>query len=111
MAQDDEKYYTYRVVWSDEDGEFVGLCAEFPSLSWLDEKQTGALEGIQRVVKDVLGDMRKKGESAPEPMSRHPYSGQIRVRLSPQLHRRLAVEAAEKSMSLNRLINTKLSVG
>ena len=28
--------YTYRVIWSDEDSEFVGLCAELPSLSWLD---------------------------------------------------------------------------
>ncbi len=28
--------YTYRITWSEEDGEFVGLCAEFPSLSWLD---------------------------------------------------------------------------
>jgi predicted RNase H-like HicB family nuclease len=27
--------YTYRVTWSAEDGEYVGLCAEFPSLSWL----------------------------------------------------------------------------
>lgn len=27
------KHYTYRVTWSQEDGEHVGLCAEFPSLS------------------------------------------------------------------------------
>jgi predicted RNase H-like HicB family nuclease len=24
--------YTYRVTWAEEDGEYVGLCAEFPSL-------------------------------------------------------------------------------
>ena len=28
--------YTYRVTWSEEDQEHVGLCAEFPSLSWLE---------------------------------------------------------------------------
>ena len=27
--------YTYRITWSAEDGENVGLCAEFPSLNWL----------------------------------------------------------------------------
>ena len=27
--------YTYRVTWSEEDNEHVGLCVEFPSLSWL----------------------------------------------------------------------------
>jgi hypothetical protein len=25
--------YTYRVTWSEDDNEYVGLCAEFPSLS------------------------------------------------------------------------------
>ncbi len=29
MTQD---HFTYRVTWSPEDGEHVGLCAEFPSL-------------------------------------------------------------------------------
>ena len=29
------KHDTYRVTWSPEDNEHLGLCAEFPSLSWL----------------------------------------------------------------------------
>jgi hypothetical protein len=24
-------HYTYRVTWSEDDQEYVGLCAEFPS--------------------------------------------------------------------------------
>jgi hypothetical protein len=28
-----DKLYTYRVSWSEEDEEFVGLCAEFPGMS------------------------------------------------------------------------------
>ena len=24
--------YTYRVTWSEDDDEYVGLCAEFPSI-------------------------------------------------------------------------------
>jgi hypothetical protein len=27
------KHYTYRVIWSPEDDEHLGLCAEFLSLS------------------------------------------------------------------------------
>jgi predicted RNase H-like HicB family nuclease len=27
--------YAYRVIWSEDDQEYVGLCVEFPSLSWL----------------------------------------------------------------------------
>ncbi|MEO3341062.1 antitoxin HicB, partial [Acinetobacter baumannii] len=33
--QMDSKQYTCRVTWSAEYNEYVGLCAEFPSLSWL----------------------------------------------------------------------------
>jgi hypothetical protein len=44
------KHYTYRVTWSEEDQEFVALCAEFPSLSFLDEDMTAALDGIVTLV-------------------------------------------------------------
>ena len=49
--------YTYRVMWSDEDKAYVGLCAEFPSLSWLAESPEKALQGIRQVVADVVTDM------------------------------------------------------
>lgn len=32
-CQMDNQQYTYRVKWSVEDNGYVGLCAEFPSLS------------------------------------------------------------------------------
>jgi hypothetical protein len=47
-------HYTYRVEWSDEDNEWVGLCPELPSLSWLDPDKSKALAGITRLVQDVV---------------------------------------------------------
>lgn len=38
--------YAYRVEWSPEDNEFVGLVTEFPSLSWLAPTEDEALRGI-----------------------------------------------------------------
>ncbi len=101
--------YTYRVTWSDEDNECVGLCAEFPSLSWLDATPEKALRGIRKVVAEVVADMRGNGESVPEPISRRRYSGKFMVRVPPEVHRRLALEAAEEDVSLNRLVSSKLS--
>ena len=103
--------YTYRITWSEEDGEFVGLCAEFPSLSWLGPKQEHALKGIRKVVQDAVDDMGATGENIPEPLASRRYSGQLRVRIPPALHRRLAVEAAEQDTSLNRVIINKLAHG
>lgn len=101
--------YTYRVTWSEEDKEHVGLCAEFPSLSWLASSPEAALRGIRAVVADAVKDMRASGESVPEPLASRDFSGKFLVRVPPQIHRLLAVEAAEAGISLNRLVSAKLS--
>lgn len=103
------EHYTYRITWSAQDGEHVGLCAEFPSLSWLDETPEAALAGIRQVVKDVVADMQASGEPVPEPIAERRYSGEFRVRIPPELHRQLALEAAEQNVSLNRLASAKLA--
>ena len=101
--------YTYRVTWSDSNNEYVGLCTEFPSLSWLAKDPRQALRGIRKLVQDVIEDMRKEGEAVPEPIALKHYSGKFMVRVPPQVHKKLAVEAAESGVSLNRLASAKLS--
>lgn len=101
--------FTYRVTWSEEDGEHVGLCAEFPSLSWLASTPEEALDGIRKIVKQSVRDMESSGEPVPVPLAVKRYSGQFRVRIPPQVHRTLAIEAAEQRVSLNRLASAKLS--
>lgn len=100
--------YTYRVTWSEEDDEYVGLCVEFPSLSWLASTPEAALEGIRRVAADVVVDLKASGELVPEPIAIRQYSGKFMVRIPPVLHRHLALEAAEAGISLNRLASAKL---
>jgi predicted HicB family RNase H-like nuclease len=101
--------YTYRVTWSQADSEYVGLCAEFPSLSWMHKTPEGALKGIRKLVAEVIQDLLAEGESNPEPLSLQKYSGKFMVRVLPDLHRDLVIEAAESGVSLNRLANAKLS--
>ncbi len=101
--------YSYRVVWSAEDDEYVGLCAEFDSLSWLAGTQAAALKGIRQVVADVVADLKADGEPVPTPLFGRRYSGKFMVRLLPEEHRRLVLEAAEQGVSLNRLISARLA--
>jgi predicted HicB family RNase H-like nuclease len=102
-------HYTYRVTWSAEDAEHVGLCVEFPTLSWLAETPEDALAGIRRLARDVVRDMRAAGEPIPVPLAEKRYSGEFRVRIPPTVHRSLALQAAEQGVSLNRLASAKLS--
>jgi len=104
-------HYTYRVSWSAEDGQFLGLCVEFPSLSWLADTPESALSGIRSLVADVVRDMENNAEAVPQPLADRQYSGEFRVRIPPQLHRRLALQAAEQGVSLNRLASSKLAYG
>jgi predicted RNase H-like HicB family nuclease len=69
----DPTYYTYRVIWSQEDGEFIGSCAEFPSLSYLDETQGAALEGITTLVTNIVAGMNASGETPPAPIADREY--------------------------------------
>ncbi len=101
--------YTYRTTWSEEDQGFVGLCAEFPSLSHVDDSPVKALVGITGLVADVVVDMLQHQETPPRPLASRNYSGQFKVRIPAPLHRRLAIEAAEEGVSMNRIISMKLA--
>jgi predicted HicB family RNase H-like nuclease len=102
-------HYTYRVTWSPEDNEHLGLCVEFPSLSWLAETPEQALIGIRQVVAEVVADLQANGEIIPPALADKHYSGEFRVRIPPELHRMLALQAAEQGISLNRLASSKLA--
>ncbi|MPY80722.1 MAG: toxin-antitoxin system HicB family antitoxin [Actinophytocola sp.] len=103
------QHYTYRVTWSQDDGEFVATCVEFPSLSWLAATQAEAFEGVERLVSDVVADLERSGEPVPEPIADRQYSGKFNVRIPETLHRELAMAAAEQGVSLNRLVSDRLS--
>ena len=70
-------HYTYRVTWSSDDNEHVGLCAEFPSLSWLAPSPEKALSGIRKVVADVVEEMAASGESVPEALTEKSTAGDL----------------------------------
>jgi len=101
-------HYTYRVRWSAEDEAYVGTVAELPSLSWIAADQVEAFQGIRELVDGVLDDMKASGETPPEAIADRPYSGKFMVRVTPEAHRQLAIDAAEQQVSLNRLAASRL---
>jgi predicted HicB family RNase H-like nuclease len=102
-----EDYY-YSVAWSEEDEAFIGRVAEFPSLAAHGPTLQKGLRETIAVVEGTLEDLGESGETMPVPFSKRSYSGRINVRMPEHLHRRLAMEAEQQNLSLNRWINTKL---
>ncbi|MGJ7459074.1 hypothetical protein [Halomonas sp. RA08-2] len=70
-------HYAYRIRWSAEDDQFVGLCAELPSLSWLADSQEEALDGTVALAADVVADMQSTGETPPQPLAERHFSGAL----------------------------------
>jgi len=97
-----EKLYTYRVEWSEEDQEFVGTVAEFPSLSCLADGFLDALSGIQQVVLQAIDILEEEGKPVPEPYNLRQFSGRFNLWVSPQLHRKLSQQATFAHQSFNQ---------
>ena len=66
-------------------------------------------QGIRQLVAEAVSDMQANGEPIPEPLAARQFSGKFMVRVPPELHRELVLEAAEAGVSLNRLASAKLS--
>lgn len=100
--------YTYRVFWSDEDEGYVATVAEFPGLSHIADHQQDALNGLVGLVGDVLSDMAEAEEQPPVPLGRRQFSGKYPLRMTPEQHRRVAIEAAEAHVSINQLLVSRI---
>ena len=104
----EHKFYHYSVTWSAEDEEHVGLCAEFPSLSWLSKKQDDAFSGIVNLVKEIVAEMEQSGETPPESLSKPKFSDKWYRPMLPKKHYHLEIEIKEKGASLYRQIKEKI---
>ncbi|MCL1798634.1 MAG: type II toxin-antitoxin system HicB family antitoxin [Eggerthellaceae bacterium] len=100
--------YTYRVFWSEEDDSFVATVVEFPGLSSIEDTQEKALFGMVELLRFLLGEMEKDGDDPPAPMGAKHFSGEIRLRMPKEVHKRVAIEAAEQGVSINQLLVSRI---
>jgi len=98
-----------RIVWSEEDQQFVGLCAEFPLLSWLASSKESALEGICKLVSKKLAQPHPSDEPSPEPLSLQSDRGKFVAEAPTEEFHKLILKAAEGRAILNEMISQKLS--
>lgn len=106
----DVNHYLFSVGWSNEDQLYIARVAEFPSLAAHGTSLEEALQELKTLLSDVIQDLIANQEHVPEPLGQKNFSGRLNLRMPEQLHRRLAIEAAQQGISLNQVINLKLSI-
>lgn len=101
------KGYAARVVYSEEDGCFVGHIAGIRDvIGFHGESVVELRAAFEEAVDDYLETCKQLGR---EP--NHPYSGQFRLRLSPELHARAAMAAQTQGKSLNVWVSEAIEKG
>jgi predicted HicB family RNase H-like nuclease len=101
--------YTYRVEWSEENQTHVAHCLEFPSLIAHGNTAYKALMEIQSVVAATIEWMKEDGEQIPEPYGTKKYKGNLTLRVPSDLHRNIAIRAAEEGVSINQYVVSRIS--
>ena len=95
--------------WDDGEGAYwVARIAELPHCLIHGDTPEEAIREIQEVKVDWIRSNLERGLPIPEPRPRK-YSGQIRLRISPSLHKQLAYRAETEGMSLNQYMATALA--
>lgn len=98
------KGYVGSIEFSEEDGVFFGKVLGIKSLiSYEGENAKELLNDFHNAVEDYLNACSEKGIK-PEVA----YKGSFNVRISPELHEKVAVKALSESISLNKYVETAL---
>ena len=60
------------------------------------------------VVEDAIATLNKEGQPLPPETANKEFSGKIALRISPSLHKKIAIKAQQKGESINRFIQAQL---
>ncbi|NOT62721.1 MAG: toxin-antitoxin system HicB family antitoxin [Acidobacteria bacterium] len=100
--------YAYRVHYSPEDECYIGEADEFHGLSACADTMEEAIHEIKIVVAESIQLLHERQQPIPVPLSRHQFTGELKLKIAPSLHRTLTLEATRRGVSLDQLISTKL---
>jgi antitoxin HicB len=101
--------YRIELFHSEEDGGYIAHLLEYPSLSAFGSTEEQAVRELKRATAAWLKALAAEGKEPPKPLAAKDYSGEFRLRLPKDLHRKLAIEAQRNQTSLNTYCVRKLA--
>ncbi len=92
-----------------EEGGYTATVLEFPGCISEGDTAEAAIANVDEAMAGFIEDMLAAGEKIPEPLETRRYSGELRLRMLPSVHRAAAMRAAEEGVSLNRFLAAAVS--
>ena len=93
--------YLKIVEWSNEDHCYIGTCPELFGGGVHGDDETEVYKKLCSAVEDVLMSKLRHKDPLPKPIARQKFSGKFVLRLSPALHKIIALRALKLGESIN----------
>jgi predicted HicB family RNase H-like nuclease len=103
------KRYLKIVEWSVEDQCYVGSAPPLIGQSCHGSSEAEVLAQLQAIVEEWVETLMKEGRPLPASTANRKFSGKFVVRLSPEIHRKVALKAMARGDSLNQYVARTLS--
>lgn len=101
--------YLKIVEWSEEDQCFVGRCPGLFIGGCHGADDVEVYRELRELVKAHIADMLNRATALPAPAAGKTYSGKFVVRLAPELHKKVALQAMARGESLNEFVSARLA--
>lgn len=101
--------YLINILWSEEDQCYIAEVPELEGCMTHGKTPAGAARGAEEAIASWIQAARRLGHPIPEPVAKRKASGKFNVRIPKQLHKSLAIRAAQENVSLNQLITSFLA--
>jgi predicted HicB family RNase H-like nuclease len=88
-----------------EDGVWTSGVLEMPGVISEGDDPTEAIEMAQDALVETIMTLIEMGQEVAEPFETQDFSGRLQLRMTPELHRRATMLAAEQRVSLNRWLS------
>ena len=93
--------YIKIVKWSNEDGCYVGSCPSLMLGGVHGDDEAEVYKELCEVVEEWVRDGESHGDALPKPDAGREFSGRFVLRVGPELHHALFLEALRNNESLN----------
>jgi predicted HicB family RNase H-like nuclease len=101
--------YLKIVEWDDADQCYVGSAPPLIGQSCHGRTESEVIKQLQIIVEEWVGMLLVDGKPLPEGTADRRFSGKFVVRLSPEIHRKVALKAMARGESLNEFVSETLA--
>jgi len=100
--------YMKLVEWSDEDDCYVGTSPGLFDGGVHGQDETEVFKELCEVVEETISIIKDSGKPLPKETANKKFSGKIALRITPELHKAVAIKAMQEGESISKLIQRKL---